>query len=187
VSRRFGRRKAGSEEGNAGWIYADLFLALTIVGLGSAVISNVSADGSSTPTTVANQTFRLSCNEFFIPLSHAQVAAGKSAIGAVIDSAVSAEIARRGWKPEQAKPGLVILAGGLAGGEDAGRGDARAQAELMTVRGSTGILTNVEFRTIGASAVDVNGQRKSVGGAGNFGLIMYLVYSGGPLQEECNQ
>ena len=37
------RKSSGSGEDGAGWIYADLFLALMIVGLGSAVITSSAA------------------------------------------------------------------------------------------------------------------------------------------------
>ena len=60
---RFRRRSSSAEEG-IGWIYADLFLALTIVGLGSAVITTSSPSSSAE----APKVFQLSCAEFSVPV-----------------------------------------------------------------------------------------------------------------------
>ena len=181
MSRGFGRRRQ-SEDG-AGWIYADLFLALMIVGLGSAAVTTAGAESAKPPAS----SFRLSCKEFLIPLPASVVGRGKEAIGKKVDESVAAELAKRGWQTEQSKPGLVILAGGVSAGEDAGKGDGRAQQLSSTVRASSELLKTIEFRTIGARGISVNGTRTTVGSAGNFGLIVYLVYAGAELLENCAQ
>ena len=181
MARRFGfaRRRDSAEDG-AGWIYADLFLALTVVGLGSAVITAVSASGA--PPTPAEKTFQLSCEEFAVRVP-ANIASG----GAQIEQAVGAEIGRRGWTPDSSKPGLVIVMGGFSGNESPGDGDGRAKAILSRLRASTPLLQQVEMRTAGARSVRVNGQDTRVGGAGSFLMVTYLLFSGPTLTEDCTR
>lgn len=189
------RRRRGSGEDGAGWIYADLFLALTIVGLGSAIITSGDVFGSGTPTstttTVATDAtlpaFQLSCEEFGVGLPRATVVAGTASVGAAIQKAVMREIARRGWNESQAKPGLVILAGGFDEGQVHGDGDRLAQEKSLLVRSSTDLLTSVEMRTTGARFLRVNGERVAVGNANDYLLIVYLVYSGRAIDENCER
>lgn len=179
MSRGFGfRRKSSSGEDGAGWIYADLFLALMIVGLGSAAITTSPASGS----TPAPKTFQLSCAEFAV-----RVPGNIRAGGAAIESAVSAEIAKRGWSPDSSKPGLVIVMGGFSGSESPGAGDNRAQGVLPQLRASTPLLQQVEMRTAGARSVRVNGVATTVGGAGSYLMVTYLLFSGPQLQEDCTR
>lgn len=179
MARGFGfrRRSSGGEDGT-GWIYADLFLALTIVGLGSAVVT------SSSPTPAANapKTFQLSCAEFPV-----RVPANVKSNGAQIDNAINQEIAKRGWSAESSKPGLVIVMGGFGGNESPGDGDARAKALTSSLRAASPQLASVEMRTAGARSVSVNGQQTTVGGAGSFVLVVYLLYSGPALSEDCTR
>lgn len=181
MARGFGfRRKAGSGEDGAGWIYADLFLALMVVGLGSAVITSSSPSGPS--ATTAPKTFQLSCAEFSV-----RVPGNISGGGAQIEKAVAGEIAKRGWTPESSKPGLVIVMGGFADSETPGAGDGRAQSILSRLRASTPLLQQVEMRTGGARSVRVNGEQVTVGGAGSFVMVMYLLFSGPQLTEDCTR
>jgi hypothetical protein len=181
VARGFGfRRKAGSGEDGAGWIYADLFLALMVVGLGSAVITASSPSGPS--ATTAPKTFQLSCAEFGVRVP-GNIAGG----GEQIEKAVASEIAKRGWTPESSKPGLVIVMGGFSGNETPGAGDGRAQSILPRLRSSTPLLQQVEMRTGGARSVRINGDQVTVGGAGSFVMVMYLLFSGPQLTEDCTR
>jgi hypothetical protein len=107
--------------------------------------------------------------------------------GAAIESAVSAEIAKRGWSPESSKPGLVIVMGGFSGSESPGAGDNRAQGILSQLRASTPLLQQVEMRTAGARSVRVNGVATTVGGAGSYLMVTYLLFSGPQLQEDCTR
>lgn len=181
MARGFGfRKRGGSGEDGAGWIYADLFLALMVVGLGSAVITASSPSGPS--ATTAPKTFQLSCAEFGV-----RVPGNLSAGGAQIEKAVASEIAKRGWTPESSKPGLVIVMGGFSGSESPGTGDGRAKALLPRLRASTPLLQQVEMRTAGAQSVRVNGEPITVGGAGSYLMVMYLLFSGPPLTEDCTR
>jgi hypothetical protein len=179
MSRGFGfRRKPSSGEDGAGWIYADLFLALMIVGLGSAVVTTSPASGS----TPAPKTFQLSCAEFAVRVPR-NIRSG----GAAIETAVASELAKRGWSPESLKPGLVIVMGGFSGSESPGAGDNRAQGILSQLRASTPLLQQVEMRTAGARSVRVNGTATTVGGAGSYLMVTYLLFSGPQLQEDCTR
>lgn len=173
----FRRRSSGGEDGT-GWIYADLFLALTIVGLGSAVVT------SSSPSSAAEapKTFQLSCAEFPV-----RVPNNVRSNGAQIDTAISQEIAKRGWSAESSKPGLVIVMGGFGSNESPGDGDGRAKNLTPSLRAASPQLASVEMRTAGARSVTVNGQQTSVGGAGSYVLVVYLLYSGPALTEDCTR
>ena len=179
MARRFGlRRKKDSAEDGTGWIYADLFLALTIVGLGSAAVTTSAPSSSAT----APKTFQLSCAEFPV-----RVPGNVRSNGAQIDNAINQEIAKRGWSAESSKPGLVIVMGGFSSNESPGDGDGRAKSLTSSLRAASPLLTSVEMRTAGARSVSVNGQQTSVGGAGSYVLVVYLLYSGPALTEDCTR
>ena len=173
----FGRRSSSGEDG-AGWIYADLFLALMVVGLGSAVIT------ASSPSSGATQakTFQLSCAEFAVKVPR-NIRSG----GPQIERAISSEIAKRGWTPDSSKPGLVIVMGGFSNSESPGYGDGRARSILPQLRSSTPLLQQVEMRTGGAQSVRVNGTGTTVGGAGSYLMVIYLLFSGPLLTEDCTR
>ena len=176
------RRRLNSGEDGAGWIYADLFLALMIVGLGSAVITSSSPSGAA--STTAPATFQLSCAEFPVRVpSNLSRTTG----GAEIEAAITSEITKRGWSGESAKPGLVIVFGGFSGGESAGDGDRRAQNLRATLRTAVPPFQQVEMRTGGAQSVTVNGVSTDVGGAGSFTLVVYLLFNGPDLTEDCTR
>jgi len=179
MARRFGRR--AHQEDGAGWIYADMFLALTVVGLGSAIVTASAPSGGATATT-APPTFQLSCVEFPV-----KVPANLRTGGPRIETAITEELQERGWTADQAKPGLVIVMGGFGGGESPGDGDSRAKSILPALRRATPLLERVEMRTGGAQVVNVNGERVTVGGAGSNLMIVYLLFSGPVLEEDCTR
>ena len=177
------RKSSGSGEDGAGWIYADLFLALMIVGLGSAVITS-SSPTSGAATTSAPPTFQLSCAEFPVRVpSNLSRTSG----GAQIEAVITSEISKRGWSGESAKPGLVIVFGGFSGSETAGAGDRRAQNLRAALRTAVPPFQQVEMRTGGAQNVTVNGVSSDVGGAGSFLLVVYLLFNGAALTEDCTR
>ncbi len=175
------RRNSSSGEDGAGWIYADLFLALMIVGLGSAVITSSSPTGAA--TTTAPPTFQLSCAEFPVRVPNNLSGTG----GAQIEAAITSEISKRGWSSETAKPGLVIVFGGFSANESPGEGDRRAQIIRPKLRTSTQLLQKVEMRTGGATSVNVNGAVASVGAAGSYLLVVYLLFNGPDLTQDCTR
>lgn len=179
MARRFGfARRSHSQEDGTGWIYADLFLAMMVVGLGSAIITTAAPTSGGAPPV--ERTFQLSCQEFAIKLPGNMASAGP-----VIESEVAAEIARRGWTPESSKPGMAIVMGGYGSSEAPGNGDARAQQSLPRLRASSALLENIEMRTMGARTVRVDGQQFSVGGSGSYLMVVYLLYNGSQLDEDC--
>ena len=179
MARRFGRR--AHQEDGAGWIYADMFLALTVVGLGSAIVTASAPSGGATATT-APPTFQLSCVEFPV-----KVPANLRTGGPLIETAITEELQERGWTADQAKPGLVIVMGGFGGGESPGDGDSRAKSILPALRRATPLLERGEMRTGGAQVVNVNGERVPVGGAGSNLMIVYLLFSGPVLEADCTR
>jgi len=181
MARRFGFGKRAQQEDGAGWIYADLFLALMVVGLGSAVITASAPQGSASQTT-APATFQLSCVEFPV-----RVPGNISKGGPQIETAITEELQKRGWMADQSKPGLVIVMGGFNGNESPGDGDGRAKAILPQLRKTSPLLAEVEMRTAGARAATVDGQQVAVGGAGSYVMVVYLLFSGQKLSEDCTK
>ena len=151
---------------------------MMVVGLGSAIITTSTPTSGGAPP--AERTFQLSCQEFAITLPRDTATAGP-----VIESEVAAEIARRGWTPESSKPGMAIVMGGYGTSEAAGNGDSRAQQAVPRLRASSPLLENIEMRTMGARSVRVDGQQFNVGGAGSYLMVVYLLYNGSQLDEDC--
>ena len=77
--------------------------------------------------------------------------------------------------------------GGFSDGEGPGDGDRRAQGIRSVLRASTPLLQKVEMRSGGANSVTVNGQVNTVGGAGTFLLVVYLLFNGPDLTEDCTR
>jgi hypothetical protein len=180
MARRFGvRRRSESSEDGTGWIYADLFLAMFVVGLGSAIVTTSAPTSGATPT---EKTFQLSCQEFAIKLP-----GNVASSGPVVESEVAAEIGRRGWAPEASKPGLAIVMGGYNSNEAPGNGDARARQILPRLRATSPLLEKIEMRTVGARSVRVDGQQFTVGNSGSYLMVVYLLYSGQQLDEDCTR
>lgn len=107
--------------------------------------------------------------------------------GAEIEAAITSEITKRGWSGESAKPGLVIVFGGFSGSETAGAGDRRAQNLRASLRAAVPPFQQVEMRTGGAQNITVNGVSSDVGGAGSFLLVVYLLFNGAALTEDCTR
>lgn len=181
MARRFSmRRRPGTSDDQTGWIYADLFLAMFVVGLGSAIVTTSVPTSGVAPPTLRN--FQLSCTEFAIKLP-----GNIAGSGPVIDSEVSAEIARRGWAPEASKPGLAIVMGGYNASEAPGNGDARARQIVPRLRDTSPLLEQIEMRTVGARSVRVDGQQFNVGNSGSYLMVVYLLYNGQQLEEDCTR
>ena len=128
--------------------------------------------------------FQLSCVEFAIPLP----ANPTSAVGRdTVEQAIAAEIAQREWDADSARPGMVLVMGGYEGSEGATAGDVRARSLAPQLRDSIPMFADVEMRTLGARVVNVQGSPVTVGGAGDFILVVYLLHRGEPLVENCSE
>ena len=77
--------------------------------------------------------------------------------------------------------------GGYNGSEGATAGDVRARTLAPQLRESIPMFADVEMRTLGARVVNVQGTPVTVGGAGDFILVVYLLHRGEPLVENCSE
>jgi hypothetical protein len=180
--------------GIAGWLYADLFLALVIVGLASTWV--LSSDSTSAETTLVETTttttvpsevqFQLSCRESFVPPSLLTRDAG---LPQRLSTWISEEIARRGWSSDSAKPGLVLVYSGYDAEGEGRISEANLRAKDLAgyLKANVPELSGVDLREGASTNQKVNGIEQRIGGEGSFGLIMYFVYQGAPLDEVCSE
>lgn len=196
------RRGVAGEEPSAlaGWLYADLLLALVVVGFATAWItqssppppkptsppSSVSTTTTTSTTTTAPDgpvTFQLSCDEMFI---------GPEILGlsplerdAQVRNLVEEAKLMYGWKPDDAKPAIVLLYGGHQG--DAAKGERAAALMGDNLRKELpDLFGRVEMRSGGATSVNVNGQKQKIGTSNtNVGMLIYFVYQGSLRMEDC--
>lgn len=188
VHRHNARRRDTSGHDIAGWLYADVFLALMIMGVGSSVVVRqmIPSDSVLPPPAAANTTSlgTVSCREFAIRVDAQTADASDAVLADVVTSAVNGEIFARGWSIDNAQPALVIVLGGFELYESAGDGDVSARAFRARVRRVVPEFANVEMRTGGSRSVVVNDERVDVGNNGDFVLVVYLLHSG-EIEQEC--
>ena len=77
--------------------------------------------------------------------------------------------------------------GGFNSNESPGDGDGRAKAVLPALRKSSPLLTSVEMRTAGARSARVDGENVVIGSAGSYTMVVYLLFSGPQLSEDCTR
>ena len=188
VHRHSVRRRNTSSHDIAGWLYADVFLALMIVGVGSSVVVRqmIPSDSVLPPPAAANgqASATVSCREFAVPVDERTVDDTDDALAQRITTAINDEVSRRGWTPETARPALVIVLGGFELYEGAGDGDVNARALRARVRQVVPMLSNVEMRTGGARSTLVDDTRIDVGNNGDFVLVVYLLHTS-DMEQEC--
>lgn len=182
------RRRDTSSQDIAGWLYADVFLALMIVGVGSSVVVRqmIPSDSVLPPPAAANPASiaTVSCREFAIHVD-AQTADGSDALLAdVVTAAMVSEITARRWNVDEVQPALIIVLGGFEMYESAGDGDVSARAFRSRLRRVVPELATVEMRTGGSRSAVVNDQPLDVGNNGEFLLVVYLLHSG-EIEREC--
>ena len=183
-------RESSSPLGIAGWLYADLFLALVIVGLAattfraSSLATNETSETVSTTTTVPTLQFQLSCTEAFLSPELLVIDSG---LADRVTRWIEERIQERGWTLETAKPGLVFVYSGYDGreGDQISRADARANELAVILRNNVPLLSNVEIRAGARKNLQVNGRDLAIGGSDSFAAIVYFVYRGEPLEESC--
>jgi hypothetical protein len=207
MKREFSKRDEGPMS-LSGWLFADLFLALIVVGFSLSWVPKEEAARSTEPpatttttttipmqpfetTTTVATVYQLSCQEFGIPLNLDE---GLDATVTLIRRAISDEILRRGWNPDEVKPGLINLFAGYVetGDIKSDQRGASSRAENLKTQLITKIpdFGRIDIRTsIGRSiAVDTGlGGSTSFSAVSNSSYIMviYFVYSGPPLSENC--
>jgi hypothetical protein len=77
--------------------------------------------------------------------------------------------------------------GGYNSNEAPGNGDARARQIVPRLRATSPLLEKIEMRTVGARSVRVDGQQFTVGNSGSYLMVVYLLYSGQQLDEDCTR
>ena len=182
------RRRDTSSHDIAGWLYADVFLALMIVGVGSSVVVRqvIPSDSVLPPPAAANAASfaTVSCREFAIRVDARTADDSDVVLTDVVRTAMNTEITARGWSVDQVQPALVIVLGGFEMYENAGDGDVSARAFRARVRRVVPEFAHVEMRTGGSRSVVVNDERVDVGNNGDFVLVVYLLHSG-EIEQEC--
>jgi len=188
VHRHSVRRRDTSGHDIAGWLYADVFLALMIMGVGSSVVVRqmIPSDSVLPPPAAADAVSlaTVSCREFAIRVDAQTADSSDAVLAEVVSAAMFTEVSARGWRVDDVRPAMVIVLGGFEMYESAGDGDASARAFRSRIRGVVPELANVEMRTGGSRSAVVNDQRVDVGNNGEFVLVVYLMHSG-EIEQEC--
>ena len=189
----------------SGWLFADLFLVLIVVGFSlSWVTKEVATKSTKPPTTTTTTTtqplettttlptvYQLSCQEFGIPLNLNE---GLDATIVLIRQAISDEILRRGWNPDDVKPGLInLFAGYLETGDikaDQRSASGRATKLKLQLISKIPDFGRIDIRASIARSISVDtgvDGSKNISARSNSSYIMviYFVYSGSQLNEDC--
>ena len=207
MKREFSKRDEGPMS-LSGWLFADLFLALIVVGFSLSWVTKEEAAKSTEPpatttttttipmqpqetTTTVPSVYQLSCQEFGIPLN---LNDGLDETVRLINRAIRDEISLRGWNPDDVKPGLInLFAGYLETGDiksDQRGASSRADdlkkkliAEIpefarIDIRASIGRSTQVDTGLGGSKSFSATNNSSYV-------MVIYFVYSGPPLNENC--
>lgn len=179
----------------AGWVYADLLLALSIVALGATsflvVAKNLPNDDSgpsstTVPTTTIPeiQVANLSCDELIFRFTQDDFDSSSVSLGRRFDETVKQYATDNGLR--DAKVGLMLLYGGYnTQTERTFAGKKRADAIERQLRITSGQLRTVESRTFGASQITQGTSELKVGGPRDFAIVAYLVYNGDPKISGC--
>jgi len=185
----------GDELSVAGWVYADLLLALSIVALGATsflvVAKNlpVEESGSSTitiPTTTIPeiQVANLSCDELVFKFTRTELETSPASLGARFDNRVRQYADANGLR--DAKVGIMLLFGGYdTQSERTSAGKKRADDSEPILRSNSQQLRSVETRTGGASRITQGIEELEIGGPEDFAIVAYLVYDGNPKLSGC--
>lgn len=190
----------------SGWLFADLFLALIVVGFSLSWVTKEVATKSTEPpatttttipmqpletTTTLPTVYQLSCQEFGIPINSDE---GLDATIVLIDRAISEEISRRGWNPEDVKPGLInLFAGYLETGDikaDQRSASSRALSLKSQIISKIPDFGRIDIRTSIGRSISVDTglggtTNLSAGSNSSYIMVIYFVYSGPPLDENC--
>ena len=209
MKREFSKRDEGPMS-LSGWLFADLFLALIVVGFSLSWVTKEEAAKSTEPpatttttttipmqpqetTTTVPNVYQLSCQEFGIPLNQ-NLNESLDETVLLINRAIRDEISRRGWNPDDVKPGLInLFAGYLETGDiksDQRGASSRADDLKKKLIAEIPEFARIDIRaSIGRSTQVDTG----LGGSENFSattnssyvMVIYFVYSGPPLNENC--
>jgi len=209
MKREFSKRDEGPMS-LSGWLFADLFLALIVVGFSLSWVTKEEAAKSTEPpatttttttipmqpfetTTTVATVYQLSCQEFGIPLN-LNLNEGLDETVRLINRAIRDEISRRGWNSNDVKPGLInLFAGYLETGDmksDQRGASSRAEALKKKLVSEIPEFGRIDIRASIARSTQVDtglGGSKSFSATNNssYVMVIYFVYSGPPLSENC--
>ena len=179
----------------AGWVYADLLLALSIIALGASsflvVARNLPKDDSSsspaprsTTTIPEIQVATLSCDELVFQFNKSDLEQSAALLGRTFDDRVKQYAATNGLR--DGKVGIMLLYGGYdTETERTSDGKKRADEAGAKLRSASGQLRRVETRTFGASRISQGIKELEIGGPEDFAIVAYLVYDGDPKNSGC--
>ena len=183
----------GDEISIAGWIYADLLLALSIIGLGAASFAitkdkvpslNAVPTTNSTTTVPKVRSANLSCDEMVFRFTSSELKNNPTELGQRFDQEVLQYTQSRNLA--SAKVGIMLLYGGYDTQQERTLdGKSRADEAASIIRKFSTQISNVETRTGGAASITDGGQKLEIGGSGDFAIVAYLVYDGDPTSSGC--
>ncbi|MBM4077858.1 MAG: hypothetical protein FJ267_19690 [Planctomycetes bacterium] len=185
----------GDELSVAGWVYADLLLALSIVALGATsflvVVTNLpekepGPSSTTIPTTTVPeiQVANLSCDELVFKFTRTELETSPASLGARFDNRVRQYADANGLR--DAKVGIMLLFGGYdTQSERTSAGKKRADDSEPILRSNSQQLRSVEARTGGASRITQGTKELQIGGPEDFAIVAYLVYDGDPKLSGC--
>ncbi len=183
VYRTRSRRNSSGFHDSVGWLYADIFLALMIVGVGSSVVvRQVVPSVSASPSPATGMSTRLSCNEFAVSIPALVADASDDVVLGHVTQQLNDEIARRGLTSDTATPALVLVMGGFELYENAGDGEVNARTMRSRLRKIVPPFLDVEMRTGGSRSAVVDGVRTTVGNNGDYLLVVYLLQTQSEVQ-----
>ena len=178
----------------AGWIYADLLLALRVIALGAAsfiVTGNnlptppeePTTATSTTTTTLEVQSANLSCDEMVFRFTDSQLK-NPTELGERFDREVLQHAENRVLR--SAKVGIMLIYGGYDSQQESAKdGKSRADEAVSLIRRISPQVSNVETRTGGATNISDSNQQLTIGGPGDFAIVVYLIYDGDPARSGC--
>ena len=175
----------------AGWIYADLLLALSVIALGAAsfiVIGNNLPSPPEEPTTATSTTLEvqsanLSCDEMVFRFTDSQLK-NPTELGERFDREVLQHAENRVLR--SAKVGIMLIYGGYDSQQESAKdGKSRADEAVSLIRRISPQISNVETRTGGATNISDSNQQLTIGGPGDFAIVVYLIYDGDPARSGC--
>jgi len=165
---------------SAGWLYADLLLALTIIGFGT-IVARKETDPPPPPKVSQLSSTNLNCNEFAIRLDSGSA---QPLVSQIVDDEVRNAISNGNLPIDQTRVGLVIIYGGYGSNETVTDGKTHAKNFIPKIK-QTDWMSSSELVLGGANQVEIGLDRVSVGPR-EILLKVYLVYQGDPASSGCS-
>ncbi len=149
--------------GLAGWLFADLLLALAVIFIGMSMIPRRTQEP---PTRVV-----LDCRPFYHVFGEEEVS-DTVGFGRGLSRLITDSLQRRDLTDP--RPAVVLLFGGYNRSETVGHGQGRALRKVPVLRGAYNGFRSVPIRSYGSRRMDT----VPIGDAGRYGLLIYFVFKG---------